>query len=66
MEYTPKPLLNDGKKIKGKTECHFLIFDWLTIAFVEVQPEVLGCENGRDVIAHVILECDGQASLFKK
>jgi phage-related holin len=63
MRNEPGSLLNDGTKTRGKTECHFTIYEGITIVFVEVQLGVEGYENLRDAVAQVILECDGQASL---
>jgi hypothetical protein len=60
---TPKSLLNDGIKTRGKSACHFTLYDYITIVFVEVQPKIGGYKNVRDAIAEVILECDGQASI---
>ena len=53
-----------GRITKDRIDYHFKTFGLITVVFVEMEPEPEP-GNRLDVIAQVIKECEGQASLLQ-
>ena len=63
IQNTPESLMS-GRITKDRIDYHFKTFGLITVVFVEMEPE-LEPGNRLDVIAQVIKECEGQASLLQ-
>lgn len=61
IQNTPESLMS-GRITKDRIDYHFKTFGLITVVFVEMEPEPEP-GNRLDVIAQVIKECEGQASL---
>lgn len=61
IQNTPESLMS-GRITKDRIDYHFKTFGLITVVFVEMEPEP---GNRLDVIAQVIKECEGQASLLQ-
>lgn len=59
IQNTPESLMS-GRITKDRIDYHFKTFGLITVVFVEMEPEP---GNRLNVIAQVIKECEGQASL---